>query len=483
MSAIELRPYQMDMANGIRASFAKHRRVLGVAPTGAGKTVLFAYITKNAAAKGNPVIIQAHRSNIVDQISGALDKIGIRHGRIQPGHSMTDDLVQVAMVQTLTRRLERVRPPKLIITDEAHHASATQYKSILEYWPDARSLGVTATPERPDGKGLNECYDEMVMGPQMSWLIENGFLAKYSYLAPPPKADLSSVKVRGNDYDMDALAEAMDKAVITGDAISHYRTYLKGAPAIAFCVKVSHAESVAAEFRAAGYRAAAIDGKMSREEQNSRLAALGNGGLQVLTSCQLISEGTDIPAVSGAICLTKTKSIVKYLQDIGRTLRLKPDGGEAIILDHVGNIHTHGMPDAPREWSLEGKKKGAIPPGASTCEKCFRAFSAVPGWKATAECAEGEPEGCILEPSDKEPAGGKEAPEVVDGELVKVTNIPSWSDGLNIATARGPDFGELLDLADTLEKLKEIAKSRGYHWKWATRTWERRQVARLGVPA
>jgi superfamily II DNA or RNA helicase len=332
-------------------------------------------------------------------------------------------------------------------------------------WPSAKVLGVTATPARNDGKGLADCFDKMVIGPEMADLISAGFLASYTYLAPPQMVDLSSVKTKMGDFAVDQLADAMDKAVITGDAIGHYRTHLAGRPAIVFSVTVAHAESVAAQFRAAGFRAASVDGKMTAEDRRGRIASIGDGRLQILTSCELISEGTDIPAVAGAILLRPTKSLGLYLQQVGRSLRPKGDGSGAVILDHVGNVHRHGMPDASRDWSLDSAKRKTDAPGISTCEQCFRAFQVKPDWRADETCAEGQPEGCILAPVEKE-AAAKAKLEVVAGDLEVVTNTPHWSDGLNLVTARGPDFEELLGLADTPEKLKEIARARGFKHGW-----------------
>lgn len=463
--SVVLRPYQIDLVENIRGAFRTHRRVLAVAPTGAGKTVTFAYITTNAALKNKRVIIAAHRVEIVQQISDALTAMGVRHGRIQTGHTMTNDLVQVAMIVTLAKRLDRIAPPDLIVLDECHHAVAGSYLTVVAAWPKARVLGVTATPQRADGKGLKDCFDEMVVGPQMADLIERGFLAPYNYLAPPEQADMSGIKTRGGDYAIDELAAAMDKAVITGDAIGHYRTHLSGRPAIAFCVTVEHAEHTAAQFRSSGFRATSVDGTMDATTRRDVLASIGDGRLNVLTSCQLISEGTDIPVVAGAILLRPTQSLGLYLQQVGRCLRPKPDGGRAIILDHVGNVHRHGLPDAVREWSLDGKAKKSG--GVATCKQCFRVFDTKPGWKAETECLQGQPEECILNAA--ETGGGRPELEVVDGELIQFTTKPDWADGLDIVGAKGPDFAELLGLADTDTKLRQIAKARGYHHGWVRR--------------
>lgn len=460
-----LRPYQDSMVADIRSAFARYRRVLAVAPTGSGKTITFAYITANATLKQKRVVIAAHREEIVRQISVALDAMGVRHGRIQAGHRMTDDLVQVAMIVTLGKKIQGLPSPDLLVIDECHHAVSPSYRAVAEAWPTTRILGVTATPARLDGRGLGGCFDTMIIGPQTADLIAQGFLAPYRYLAPPVKIDLSEIRTSRGDYAIDELGEAMDKTVIVGDAISHYRAHLDGKAAIAFCVTVQHAEHTAEAFAAAGYRAASVDGSMGNIERRIRMESIGDGRLQVLTSCDLISEGVDVPIVSGAILLRPTKSLALNLQQIGRVLRPKPDRSHATILDHVGNVHVHGMPDAARSWSLVGKDKSKAPPTA-TCEVCYRVFGTFPGWKLKEQCNELCPDGCVLTIDQADAGGGRPSPEVVDGQLTQFTNMPSWSDGLNIATVRGPDWGELLQRADTVEKLKEIARARGYHWRW-----------------
>ena len=475
---VELRDYQRDLVERIRAAFARHRRVIAVSPTGSGKTVSFAHISANAIVKGKRAYIVAHREEIVEQISAALDRSGVRHGRIQPGHRQTDDLCQVAMVQTLARRLDRVPAPDLITIDEAHHAVAGTWGRVAAAYPRARILGVTATPQRLDGRGLGDAFDVMVLGPTPRELIERGFLARYQYLAPPTEADTGGIKSRMGDYSIEELAALMDKKTLTGSAIGHYRQHLDGRPAIAFCVTVRHAENVAAEFREAGYRAASVDGAMDKTERRRRIAAIGNGELQILTSCELISEGVDVPVVAGAILLRPTQSLGLHLQQVGRCLRPKPDGSAAIILDHAGNVHRHGLPDKIHNWSLESRKKKPAADPVRTCEVCFRVFAVAPGWRAEADCGEGErPVGCALNaPEPKETA----LPEQVEGTLVPVAAPPAgpeWAGGIDVATAKGRDWYRLMELADTLDKLKQIAKARGYHWRWAVRRMEERAEA------
>lgn len=463
MPDITLRPYQETVVADIRGAFASHRRVLAVSPTGSGKTHMFAYITKHAAAKGNAVYIVAHRAEITTQISIALDAMGVRHGRIQPGHTMTSDPVQVAMIQSLARRMDRVRMPRLLVIDEAHHSPAGTYGTVTDAWPGAKVLGVTATPARLDGRGLGNSFDAMVLGPTVATLIEAGFLAKFRYLAPPQQADLSGIRTSMGDYAIDDLAEAMDKSVITGDAVAHYRDHLQGRPAIAFCVTVAHAEHVADQFRAAGFRAASVDGKMDTRERRDRIEGIGNGRYQVITSCELLGEGVDCPIVAGAILLRPTKSLAMFLQQVGRSLRPKPDGSDAVILDHVGNVNRHGLPDAERVWSLDTKKRKTPPPPVATCEVCYRIFdSARPGWKAHATCPNGTPppDGCILEVVE---GVGRAPPAQVEGQLEQITATPEWAGGRDITKEKLP---VVLELAHTAEQLRQVAKLRGYKRGW-----------------
>lgn len=460
---ITLRDYQDAMVAEIRDAFRRHRRVLAVAPTGSGKTRTFAYIVNGASQRSKSVMIMAHRQEIVTQISEALDDVGVPHGRIQPGYRPRTSPVQVAMVQTLARRLAEYPAPDLLVIDEAHHATSAGYLAIIAAWPTTRILGVTATPRRLDGKGLGKVFEAMIMGPEMSDLITRGFLAPYSYLAPPQVADLSAVKTRMGDYASDALSMAMDKQTITGDAVAHYRTYLDGRPAIVFCCSVAHSEHVAEQFAKAGYRAASVDGAMDRNERRRRINGIGNGNLQLLTSCDLISEGVDVPVVAGAVLLRPTKSLGLHLQQVGRCLRPKPDGSEAVILDHVGNALRHGLPDLRRTWTLDDRKKREADPPVAQCDVCYRVFDAAGSWRATAECdRDPQPEDCILLAEPAAPTGIQQ----VDGELEILTSSPPWANGCQITLARGQEWKTLLELADTPEKLKQIARIRGYNIRW-----------------
>ncbi len=476
--AVILRPYQSKGVDDIRAAMAQNRRVLFVLPTGGGKTVTFSFITHAAIQKGKRIYIVVHRAEILDQISVALRQFNVPHGRIQPGRTATNDLVQIAMIGTVVRRLDKLPAPDMIIVDECHHALTSSYVTLFGAYPRARVLGVTATPERLDGRGLGETFDTMVRGPSTRWLIENGFLADFDYYAPEVVADLSSVKTRMGDYAIDDLAAAMDKPTITGDAVAHYERFLAGRPAIAFCVTVDHAKHVASCFQDAGIASSSIDGSLPPGERKRIVGALKTGEIKVLTSCDLISEGFDVPAVSGAILLRPTKSLSLYLQQVGRALRLKPDGSKAVILDHVGNCR-HGTPKTAREWSLDAKKRKGDSAGVKQCKACFKAFDHAEFGdlkKSGSGCGD-EQEGCLFlaKPKDEALASGREI-ENKAGELVALTDTPEWAGGINIMLAKGEEWKAMIHKADTLEKFKQIAKARGYHWKWANLMMEQRHA-------
>ncbi|WP_075798612.1 DEAD/DEAH box helicase [Roseomonas gilardii] len=453
--ATSLRGYQSEMVGNIQVEFRNDiRRVLAVLATGGGKTRIFAYTTAATAARGKRVLILAHRKELIRQASEKLREAGVpQHGIVSPDFPMTNDPVQVASVQTLARRLGQpgLEHFDLIIADEAHHAVAGQWKTILEAYPKAFVLGVTATPERGDGKGLGVeaggIFERMVTGPSIGWLIEQGYLCPSVVYAPQQGGpDLSGVRTMGGDFEAAALAEAMDRPSITGDAVEHYRRLASGRPAVAFCASVYHAEKVAEAFRAAGFRARAASGKTPAEERDAAINGLATGAVEVLCSCDLISEGLDVPAVACVILLRPTQSVGLFMQQIGRGMRPAPGKNHLIILDHAGNTLRHGMPDEAREWSLAGrkKKKGKPPTFAiKQCPHCFAMHRPAP---KCPEC------GHIYETQVREV-------EEVAGELVALT--PE-----RLAEMRDTPTRDLLRPGISLDELRLIQRVKQYKPGW-----------------
>jgi DNA repair protein RadD len=368
-----LRPYQERDLAATRERFAQgHRRVCYQAPTGSGKTILFAHVVNGAVARGNRIWILGHRDEIVQQISGALDELGVPHGFITAGQpEMPLMPVQVASVMTLARRLKNMTTvPDLLIPDEAHHCAAETWRRIFAALPQAKIFGVTATPERLDGKGLDDIFDTLVIGPSVSELVADGWLSRFATYTPARVPDLSGIRTRAGDYVTDELAARMSKGVIITSAVDEYTQLCPGAPALVFCVNIKHSELIAEAFRTRGYRAAHVDGNTPIELRRHMIAALATGELQVLSNCGLVSEGLDVPAVVAAVLLRPTKSLALYLQMVGRALRPAPGKERALILDHAGNTFKFGPADAERKWSLAGEGKDRDVAPLQRCRFC-----------------------------------------------------------------------------------------------------------------
>lgn len=379
---IELRPYQDQCIAGLRGAFsAGYHSPLLVSPTGSGKTVMFSYLTGRLLAAGKRVALLCHREELVDQISRTLADFDVRHGLITAGSLYDRRLpAHVASVFTLARRMDRTAVPDYVICDEAHHCiGASTWGRVVAAWreqnPALRLIGVTATPERLSGEGLGEVFDEMVLGPTTRELIDLGSLADYRLFAPHQALDLSGVHMRGGDFARNELAGALDKPQIIGSAVGEYRAKMDGAPAVAFCVSIEHAQHTAEQFRAQGYRAMCLDGKMDKALRREVVRDFGRGQISILTSCDIVSEGFDVPGIVGAILLRPTWSLALYLQQVGRALRTAPGKDAAVLLDHVGNSSRHGLPDDPRNWSLTGaarnKKKDQENVAVRQCETCY----------------------------------------------------------------------------------------------------------------
>lgn len=459
---IELRPYQSDCIAGLRGAFAAgfHSPLL-VSPTGSGKTVMFSFMTGRLIESGKRIVLLCHREELIEQISRTLTAFNVAHGIISAGSGYDRrQMAHVASVFTLARRLDRVEVPDYVIVDEAHHGVAgSTWGKVLAYWreknPKLRVIGVTATPERLSGEGLGETFDTMILGPTTRELIDLGALAPYRLFAPRQAVDLSGIKRQGGDFARGEVAAAVDKPAITGDAVGHYRRLCDGAPAVAFCVSVEHAENTAEQFRSVGYRAMSIDGKMDRQLRRSIIADFGRGAINVLTSCDLISEGFDVPGIVAGILLRPTWSLSLYLQQVGRALRPKPGGRPAVILDHVSNSGRHGMPDDDREWSLLGRETGRKTKASeAACRQCEQCYAVSPA--AAAKCRDC---GHVF------PIKAREV-EVVEGELSEVEVARMKRDA---ARAQGS--------ADSLEALTELGRMRGYKHPdaWARHVWNSRQ--------
>lgn len=433
---ITLRPFQADLKQRIYGEWQRGmRNVLAVSPTGSGKTVLFADILREH--QGAAVAI-AHRHELVCQISTALARDGVRH-RIIGAQSATKQCVSTHVAETGRNFIDPrspvvvagvdtlVRMPvdawfgqvTLWVQDESHHPlKANKWGKAAEMFPNARGLGVTATPCRADGRGLGRhsdgIFDAMVIGPNMRELIRMGYLTEYRIYAPPSDLDLSAVTISaGGDYSPDPLRKAVHSSHIVGDVVDHYLKLAAGRLGVTFAVDVEAATEQAAAFRAAGVPAEVVSAKTPDIARAMILAKFKRGELKQLVNVDLFGEGFDLPAIEVVSMARPTQSFALYAQQFGRSLRIMDGKAYAIIIDHVGNVHRHGLPDAPREWSLDGRERRArnaaddvVP--VRTCPACTGTYDRAQG-PTCPYCGE-----------TATPAR-RDGPEFVDGDLFELT--------------------------------------------------------------
>lgn len=310
----------------------------------------------------NNVLFLVHRKELIDQIRNTLTM-----------NDVDMNFVNLGMVQTVVRRLEKTSEPALIIIDESHHVLANSYKKIINHFSNAKVVGFTATPVRINGGGLGDINDMLIEKVNVKWLIENQFLAPYKYFAPEiVQTETLDIK-RTGEFDMTGLDDQFNKRMIWGDVIKHYQKLADGQQAILYASSLYQSQKMAASFEQVGITAAHIDGKTPKAERDHIIQQFRNGEIKVLCNLDLIGEGFDVPDCSTVIMLRPTQSLSLYIQQSMRGMRYRT-GKTAIIIDHVGNVNRFGLPDMERKWSLEAKKgsnsnKAEAP--VKICPDCF----------------------------------------------------------------------------------------------------------------
>ena len=286
--------------------------------------------------------------------------------------------VQVASIQTLVRR--ELPDADLVIVDECHRIVSRSYLSVLANYPQAAVIGLSATPERLDGKGLDDVFDTMIPVATVPDLIEQGYLVKpLCYVGPT--ADLSGVRTRRGDYDESQLAEAMDKPQLTGDIVANWLRLAKGKPTAVFAAGVEHARHITAEFQAAGIAAATVTGETPKAEREAIIADWRAGFIEVCVNVFVFVEGFDFPDLACVVLARPTQSVSLYLQAVGRVMRPSPNKDVSLIIDHAGCCQLHGQPHLHREWTLEGmakKRKDESVGFQQVCQPCGMVFEASP---------------------------------------------------------------------------------------------------------
>ncbi len=408
---IELRPYQQRAIEDVRRAYRRTKRVLLVAPTGFGKTATASALIQWAVAKGRRVVFAVHRREIVRDTLRRLEGAGVPCGLVMAGERATDAPVQVCSVQTLVAR-DAAPPADLIVWDEAHHCAADTYREIAAQYPDAWHLGLTATPERADGAGLRDAFDQLVVGATVRELQEQGYLAECDVIAPAAR--------------MDALAMEPTAA---------WEKYAEGRPTVVFHRTVEESLRFA---RGLGSACAHIDGSMLRAHRDAQLERFASDRVQVLSNVYVLTEGWDAPRAKVCILARGCGSAATYLQMVGRVLRRNGDE-RALVVDLAGCTHDHGLPDEDRTFTLDGigRKPKSDREWISQCLACGFVTRGVSRGPACRKCGTAWP---IVEPMRVEAA-----------EMTAVRSVvPRWKRD------------------EELERLMRIARERGYKPGWAS---------------
>lgn len=354
--ATKLRPYQSKAVADIRRALSRKRSVVLQMPTGAGKTRAATEIV--STVRGG-VWFVCHRQEIIRQAGKAFAAAGIDFGVISPRNDFEPEKrIQIASVQTLKNRLRDLPEPKTVIWDECHHVAAKSWSKIREALPNARHVGLTATPERLDGKGLSEWFDTLICGPGVGDLIKQRYLSDFRYFAPS-EPDLRKAKITAGDYNKSDIAKIMNTPVLIGDAVDEYLSKAKGKRALAFCSSVDASKSLVRRFKRKGIAAVHVDGTTPADERDQAVADLESGKIKVLSNVEVFTEGFDVPVIDAVILLRPTKSLMLFRQMVGRALRVASGKSKALILDHAGLWLDHGFPNDEIPWSLDGGARKA----------------------------------------------------------------------------------------------------------------------------
>ncbi len=328
-------------------------------PTGGGKTIVLSAIIAQSIVSKLKCLVLAHREELINQ---AIDKIetitnepvGTIKAGIRPDTSKS---IQVASVQTLVRRLDEYPDFDLIIIDESHHANSPTYKKILNHYPNARILGVTATPIRLDGKGFRDVFDDLICGITTKELIDRGNLSPYKYFGVERSMSVDGLKKRSGDFRPEDIENLNPVEIVANQVLESSQRHLVGKQVVIFAVTTSQSAAIAEHLRNNGITAHHLDGNSHSHERKSVMQLFRDKKIQVLSNCALFDEGLDIPSLDGVILARPTASVSRYLQMVGRALRVSEGKEHAIVIDLAQNYERLGMPDEDREWSLDGIPK------------------------------------------------------------------------------------------------------------------------------
>lgn len=366
-----LRAHQKEAKKKIFEAWDKYDSVMLQMPTGTGKTYLFTSLINDllchykSVHKEINILVVAHRTELLDQISSTLSRFGIAHGFIQGAREQQLwKRVQVGSIMSLLteKNYNNVSRQKFdyIIVDEAHHSLADTYVKLFKMFPEAKKLGVTATPWRLNHESFLSLYQHLIVSPQVSWFINNGLLSDFDYVSIKPNSEIqrlvdnSEVSQTGDFANAD-LDNTFNNQRIRSKLYESYEKFAKGRRGIIYAINKRHAAKIAELYSSRGVEAVAIDCDTPKEMRQDLIRSFKEGKIQVLVNVDIFTEGFDCPSVSFIQLARPTKSLALYIQQVGRGLRIVEGKEKTIIIDNVGLYNYFGLPDANRKWQYHFK--------------------------------------------------------------------------------------------------------------------------------
>jgi len=451
----ELRPYQTAAIVRINSAREAGRgRILMVAPCGSGKTVVAAAIARDAVSRGARILFMVHRRELVQQAHRKLFAYAVDAGIVAAGFAPRPQAeTQVASIQTLHARAVRTSiielpPADLVIVDEAHHCRARTWHQLIEAYPAAAIIGLTGTPVRGDGRGLGNLFEQLIEVATVAELIAGKFLVPTKVYAPV-RPDLSGIRIDRGDYNEGQLAVRMNTAPLVGDIVEHWHKLGERRRTVVFAVNVAHSVHLRDEFRRSGVLAEHIDGSTPVAERDAILANLAAGKIEIVTNCQVLTEGWDCPEVACTVLARPTKSLGLYRQMTGRTLRPAPGKTDSLVLDHAGAVFQHGFVDDPITWTLHEDQR------AENKAHSARGQYKAPALTTCPECAAVRFEGQPCPACHWHPVAKPKHVDIADGELGAVDRN---------RTVTRPSNDDRLKF---YRQLLYIARERNYKSGWA----------------
>ena len=460
--AYKLRGYQQELIDRIRQSLASgHHHIIVQSPPRTGKTVVMAEIARRATDRENSVCFIVHRKEVLDQAKATFQEQGV-----------DPNLLEAGMVQSLTRHVDTMQAPEVILIDEAHHALAKSYTRILEAFPTAYVLLFTATPVRTGRNQLDQIADDIIVGKSIKGLTEQGFLAPFKYFGAKDK-DVDDKKLRRSstgDYVTASIDEAISHKIYS-HTVDEYLAKADGKQAVVYTYSVEAANHLAREFNARGITAEAIDATTPAQVRDTAVQRFRDQQLKVLVNVNLFTEGIDLPNVDCVIMVRPTMSLALYMQFSMRCLNPRP-GKNAVIIDQVGNWERFGLPNSGRDWKTLAKSKASpaksLKRGGVQVLQCPDCFGVV-------EKSEVEDNTCPLcsySPLVKKRGYAEQKAQLVEikasDQVKKIKKIISDQVMLNVSTKR-------IDQLQSRKEFEAYAKLHGYKPGWVWYMWDKKR--------